>query len=130
MTDKQARQCFVRQSNFDELLADLTPAQQTICTALRQQLLALPESLSEVVWRAQKRVTYGLIRGDAAVADNFAYISIDHEVRLGFYYAEALDDPAGLLSDQGTVVIPNGGTETEAALADLLMAALLQRKRA
>ncbi len=126
MTDKQVRQCFVRQSNFTELLDDLSPAQQALCTALRQQVLALPEPLSEVVWRAQKRVIYGVIREDAAVADNFVCISIDHAVRLGFFYAGALDDPEGLLNGDGAVAV-SAGTRPD-ALGDLLMAALLQRK--
>lgn len=128
MTEKQVRQCFVRRSSFAELLDDLSPAQQAVCTALRQQVQALPVSLSEVVWRAQKRVTYGVISGAAAVADNFVYISIDHAVRLGFYYAGELDDPAGLLSGDDTVVIAASEIPPEGALADLLMAALLQRK--
>ena len=128
MTDTPARQCFVRQSSFDELLDDLSPAQQAVCTALRQQVLALPESVSEVVWRAQKRVTYGVISGAAAVADNFAYISIDDGVRLGFYYAGELDDPAGLLSGHEMVVTAASDAAPDGALAGLLMAALVQRK--
>ncbi len=129
MSDKQIRQCFVRQSSFTDLMADLTAEQQETCNKLRLHLLSLPTSLNEVIWRQQRLITYGAMPDDsnAAATDNFAYIYVEKEVQLGFYYASDLADPVGLLDTRGRLIIDARDELQCTAVMELLLAALVQR---
>ncbi|WP_261843253.1 hypothetical protein [Aliamphritea ceti] len=129
MSDRQARQCFARQSSFADLMADLDPDQQVICAGVRQKLLELSVPLNEVIWHQQRLVTYGLIVDEyaATATDNFMYICIEKEVQLGFYYASELAYAAEILNARGRLVINNIDVLQSAAVTALLMAALEQR---
>ena len=85
---------------FQKILVDRSSEMQAISNELRNLLIEIMPTLTEVVWENQKIAGYGI--GPKKMSEHFAYIDPHkNHVNLGFMYGADLDDPEQLLEGTG-----------------------------
>ena len=88
---------------FDDVIAEASPEVKEIAHAARALLAEAMPGLTEVPWRHQKTVGYGV--GPKKMSEHFCYLAPHtHHVNLGFMYGAELDDPEGLLEGNGKLL--------------------------
>ncbi len=88
---------------FDDVIAEASPEVKKIARAARALLAETMPGLTEVPWRQQKTIGYGV--GPKKMSEHFCYLAPQkRHVNLGFMYGAELDDPEGLLEGTGKLL--------------------------
>jgi hypothetical protein len=86
--------------SFDDLVELASTNVRPILNAARAKILELKPDSVEVVRLGEKSATYGV--GPSKMKEAFAYLMpFKTHVNLGFYHADQLPDPSGILEGSG-----------------------------
>ena len=118
---------------FKDAIAESSPAAQRIARALRKLVADVYPNATEVPWRAQHNIGYGI--GPKKATEHFAYIGAhSNHVNLGLNHGAALADPDGQLEGTGKAFrhVKLGALDdvSRPGLRKLIVAAVRERERA
>jgi hypothetical protein len=118
---------------FEEIIADSSPHIAQIAKRLRDRIAEVYPDVTEIPRPGEQNAGYGI--GSQKQAEIFGYICpLKDYVRLGFYYGNALPDPAKLLVGEGKrlrhIKIYNLAEAERPEIGVFLQAAVAERQQA
>ncbi len=93
-------QSITRLGTFEELIANAEDSIAELATYVRNRIIELHADVVEVPRLGEKTAAYGF--GEKKMSEAYAFLSVHKQhVNLGFYHADALEDPTNVLEGNG-----------------------------
>jgi len=126
-------QTITRLGTFDALIENASDSIAELATYVRNLIIEHHPDTVEVPRLGEKTAAYGF--GEKKMSEAYAFLSVHKQhINLGFYHADAIDDPTNILEGNGKrirhIKIRTQADADNPAVTALLKASIAERRTA